>query len=267
MTVVVGLLCENGVALGADGAATLATTGGSPTARTPTRKLEVIGDRLVLGFSGDVGFGQRVRWVVERLWDQGALRDMQVPDALACLQQEIFRCVSGEFDITSKIGSVVGPVVRSRVVSESLIAVPLMGKQTLLLLEHSVYPTVLSRDLPFVAIGSGKAIADPFLAFLRRIFWKDDLPTIAEGVFAVVWTLQHTIKTSPGGIADPWQVVTLERDEDGEWRGREHDSAEMQESEEMVGRAETYLRAFADGIRGAAEAEPSPTPEPPAFAS
>ena len=60
-----------------------------------------------------------------------------------------------------------------------------------------------------MAIGSGQHIADPFLAFLRRIFWPNRLPTTSEGKASAVWTLYHAIQTNPGGIGFPMQVVTL----------------------------------------------------------
>ena len=49
-------------------------------------------------------------------------------------------------------------------------------------------------------------ITDPFLALMRNVYWKDDLPTLNEGAFAVTWTLEHAIETNlerryPGTLA------------------------------------------------------------------
>jgi len=36
----------------------------------------------------------------------------------------------------------------------------------------------MTKDLPFISMGSGKMSADPFLGFLRKVFWPNELPTI-----------------------------------------------------------------------------------------
>ena len=54
----------------------------------------------------------------------------------------------------------------------SLIAVPvggLNGIPELIQCNHVGMTEAATTDLPFVAIGSGQELADPFLAFLRRI--------------------------------------------------------------------------------------------------
>jgi hypothetical protein len=47
--------------------------------------------------------------------------------------------------------------------------------------------------MPFISLGSGKLSADPFLGFLRKVYWPTKLPTIQEGALAACWTIQHAI--------------------------------------------------------------------------
>ncbi|MGH8542977.1 MAG: hypothetical protein ACREX3_04935 [Gammaproteobacteria bacterium] len=115
-----------------------------------------------------------------------------------------------------------------------------------------------TENLPFVALGSGQGTADPFLAFLRRVFWPDALPTIAEGVFAVTWTLHHAIETTPGGIADPKQVAVLKKIDDN-WKAEILDDAKLDEHRQHINEAETYLRDFSGS--GRVEAPPE-RPDP-----
>jgi len=66
------------------------------------------------------------------------------------------------------------------------------------------------QKLPFVAMGSGQGIADPFLAFLKRLLeWEKNLPTLGEGRLAAVWTIKHAVVTNPGGVGGAIQLATL----------------------------------------------------------
>ena len=70
-------------------------------------------------------------------------------------------------------------------------------------------PERSTADLPFISMGSGQAIADPFLALLRRLLWHDQEPTLAEGRLAAVWTIDHVCQTNPGGVAGEPQLSIL----------------------------------------------------------
>ena len=95
-------------------------------------------------------------------------------------------------------------------------------------------------DLPFSAIGSGQFIADPFLAFLRRMFWNDRPPSLGDGIFATAWTLQHAIESAPSGIAEPIQIMVI--DKSGQARELAH--AQLKEHTESRTHAEDSLRNY-----------------------
>lgn len=84
----------------------------------------------------------------------------------------------------------------------------------------------MTVDLPFISLGSGQAIADPFLAFLKRLIWAKDPPTLAEGKLVSVWAIDHVCKTNPGGVGGDVQMMVLPRGgavvELGEAEGAEH---------------------------------------------
>ena len=68
-----------------------------------------------------------------------------------------------------------------------------------------------SKGVSYVSMGSGQMISDPFLGLQRRIFWKDgEPPSLSDGVFATVWTLQHAVDVNAGGIKEPIEVAVLE---------------------------------------------------------
>jgi hypothetical protein len=112
-------------------------------------------------------------------------------------------------------------------------------------------------DLPFVSIGSGQAIADPFLALLRRLLWPNREPSLGEATFAIVWTLHHAILTNPGGVADPMQVVWLERDS----KARQLTDDDLLEHRQRVQELEVALTRHVES-GGSSEADAEPVPEP-----
>jgi hypothetical protein len=92
---------------------------------------------------------------------------------------------------------------------QSLVAVPVKGIPQLFQFDNGGIPEAATKELPFVALGSGQQIADPFLAFLRKILWKDRTPTMAEGRLVAAWTVCHVAETNPGGVALPLQMFCL----------------------------------------------------------
>jgi hypothetical protein len=94
---------------------------------------------------------------------------------------------------------------------KSMIAIPVQKIPTLFTFDYGGQPEKATDELPFVAMGSGQAIADPFLAFLKRLLWPKRLPTLAEGRLAAVWTIGHVILTNPGGVGGDVQLWMLPR--------------------------------------------------------
>jgi hypothetical protein len=122
-----------------------------------------------------------------------------------------------------------------------------------------VQPWLLDVDHYYVALGSGKLSADPFLRFLVDIFCNGP-PMISEAIFLTTWTIQHVIDTNPGGVAGPIRIAVLENT-GIQWQARELPDDEIGEHKEAVESAASALREWRDRIRSGAAAEG--TPEPP----
>jgi len=98
---------------------------------------------------------------------------------------------------------------------KSLVAMPVQKIPQLFCFDFGGQPEMATADLPFMAVGSGQPIADPFLAFLKRLFWPNRVPTLAEGRLAAVWTIAHVTKTNPGGVGGDIQLWMLARGQAG----------------------------------------------------
>jgi hypothetical protein len=257
MTVVIGLKCSQGIVLGSDGAATLGNMG-LRTIVQPTTKLSLIENKAIFGFSGQVGLSQlfydRACAVCATLSEDASLpevcrnlRNGFLPDANIC------------FQVAALARSVVGNLAAENVASQTLIALAVQGQAELIQFDYQCHPEWTTNELPFVSIGSGQPIADPFLAWIRFVFWSNRLPTLAEGRFAVYWTLSHAIRTAPGGIGPPIQMAALESKE-GNVIARELSKDELEDHALAISEYEIAIRELFGQQHGIAQSPPPPQP-------
>ena len=264
MTLIVGVKCADGVVIGADGAATLGNTLGQRTVIQPISKLEVIQDRIVMGVSGPVGLSQLYCDRVAGLWkDRLLTRDASLADVMRLIQNAIYQDAQHAISGAAASVAFLGNNAATLALTASLLALPVggvNGRPELIQCNHMGMAEAATDDLPYVAIGSGQSLADPFLAFLRHIFWPDSLPKLSEGVFATVWSLVHAIRVTPGGVSEPIQIATLA------YRGRELFATELsndqlQEHREAVQDVERYLSDFRESAQSVPPTSPPPVPE------
>ena len=256
MTLIVGIRCSDGIVVGADGAATLGNTVGLRTVIQPVAKLAIVRD-AVIAVSGPVGIGQLF---ADRLdGSYNSLRSLSGEEAARTLREAFLKDAEVALRVASLAASVVGSgPAQQDILYETLVAVASKNVPRLIQFDYQCAPELATEDLPFVAIGSGRSIADPFLAFLRRVFWKDSLPSLKEGNFAATWTLQHAIQTAPGGIAPPISVANLQMIK-GQPSAALLPDIERKEHDEAIGAAEDLLRMFRSE-----QAPRSSEPSPPA---
>lgn len=259
MTLILGIKCRDGIVAGADGAATFATME-QMTIRQPVKKLNIIDGQMIVGISGPVGLGQRLAWKGEKLWRAGQITQKSPTEAMVAFRVAFWAQIAMELQVAGVANQTIGSIARRSALTTTVIALPLGLTCRLFQFDQQGAPEEVTDDAPFVSIGSGQPLADPFLAFLRRVFWPSSLPSLADGVFAAYWALDHAIKTSPGGVAEPKQIVVMEQRSGGGWAARELSEEELQEPSEAVQAAEQALADFR--LSGKAEMPPKPPPSP-----
>lgn len=242
MTLIVGVRCSDGVVVGADGAATLGALGTHTASQKTVRKLSILQKKIIVGVAGSVGVGQRIRALVEEDYKAGAYAGKRPEVVMGLMRTKMWTEVVGkEWECAKTTAPVVGAqIAMTPANSQTLVALPLDRKAELIQFDLQCAPELATADLPFVAIGSGQGIADPFLAFVRRIFWPKGCPDINAALFSVIWTLRHAIDTNPGGVAEPMQVVVLEK-QGSDWEARELSEAEIEQHKEATLDAEKAL--------------------------
>jgi len=273
MTLIVGVKCNDGVVVGADGAATYGALG-QRTILQPTKKLSLIGDRFIVGVSGPIGLGQRIVGVIEHLATSEEQTDKQVfesqddsvprkpVEAMRSVRQGLMPHIDEELRVAANAAPAIGQTLANQsAISHTLLAALVQRTPCLFHFDHQGAPEEVPDQLPFISIGSGQQIADPFLAFIRRIFWgTNSLPNLGDGTFAVLWTLLHAIQTNAGGVAEPVQIATLTR-----LGTKELSAAELVEHRENIQSAEDALKNYRNSLTSQEPLPASSLPSPPSL--
>lgn len=251
MTAIVGIRCSDGVVIGSDSSATFGDGGGNKTIEQSTlRKIEIIGESVIVAGTGAVGHMQRFTAVAQNFWTQ--------KDFMNKSDLEIGKMLSSggirDFDQTHTM---------NRLEFSALVAYPANDQAALCEfpgMQGMFQPEIKKvDDLWFTSAGSGQSITDPFLALLRKVFWPHNAPTVQGGIFTALWALQHACEVNPGGINEPIKIATLTRHK-GKLRAQMLADAELAEHLNMVAEATKHMATFRDILEG--KGKPSDVPMP-----
>lgn len=208
MTVLVGVLCESGVVIGTDGAATLGAIG-RPTIEQPVRKIDIVEGAVIVAGTGAVGLHQRFVEVMTQLARDGKVKKPGPVEAA----KEMARASRADFDYTQAFkqrqdGTGLYPAVDYG----ALVAFWNTGKAHLVEFEYgTMQPEFKSPEgLWHASMGAGQPIADPFLGMMRKTFCGEGCPELPIARFITCWALEHTIDLNPGGINEPLSIAVLE---------------------------------------------------------
>jgi hypothetical protein len=195
MTLIVGVKCSDGVVLGADSSATYATSGVQPTIRQDTQtKLHVAQDKVIVAVSGPVGllqsYSDEVDSYLVSKGNKAAWNKTQ--QAKTELSAMFLKHAKPAWEKAQMILPVAGQQAANvEAGHQTAVAFALEDGPHLLQFTQALNAEEATKDLPFFALGSGQASADVFLAFIRKIFWPDELPSISAGELSVIWTLDE----------------------------------------------------------------------------
>jgi 20S proteasome alpha/beta subunit len=238
MTSIVGIKCKDGVVIGSDSSATF-IAGQFPTIEQPTRKIHIVRNQIIIAGTGSVGLGQRFHAVVDGVWNtpevsqkvlQGELSHLDIAMILSRHTIENFKAT---YSPVGQYGA--------------LVAFPIKDKSFLYEFDVQSFQPEYKEDIWYCSMGSAQPITDPFLAFIRDVFWQDGQPTVTEAIFAATWTLDHAIDTNPGGVNGPVYIAVLEGH--SESRARLLDDNELDEHRQFIQEAKQALREFRESYK------------------
>lgn len=230
MTAVVGVLCKGGVVIGTDSSATFVHGHQFRTIEQPTDKLHVIDEHVIVAGTGPMGIDQRFRAITEKGWSDKIFQKSPI-EVAKYLSRTGIEDLSHTYIKPGQYGA--------------LVAFPFGDKPQLCEFQISDFqPELKTERLWYCSMGSAQPIADPFLGFIREVFWQKGLPSVHDGIFAVTWTLEHAVKVNPGGVNGPIKIAILEREDKGRLKARILTEDELGQHRQNVDEAKSHLREF-----------------------
>lgn len=231
MTAIVGVLCRDGVVLGADSSTTFGLPDGGRSIEQPSHKIDVVEGHVIVASTGSVGLAQRFRAIVEEAWRSRSFKGNPIDAG-----KHLCRKMLEDLTFTGLRPGQHG----------ALLAFPCAGNPCLCEFALADFQPELKQSdrIWYCAMGSAQPIMDPFLGFIRSVFWQSGQPTVQDGIFAVTWTLDHAIEVNPGGVNGPARVAVLERNSKGEFTARLLADEDLFEHRENIEEAKARLRGL-----------------------
>jgi hypothetical protein len=244
MTVLVGVRCTDGVVVGADSAATSAA-GQIHLLKMASDKIEIIGGRVIVAGTGQIGLGQRFAKLVSDAHEAKAFQGKQVDVA-----RQLSAAGMNDFATTGCAKGQYGALVAAPIEDDGC------------LIEFAVadfQPEIKTAKLNFVAMGSGQMLAEPFLSFVAQTFWESKVPDVQSAIFGVHWALAHTLRSAPGLVGPPIVIATLTKQKKG-WCAEMLSDETLGEQAQHIAAIEEVIANYKEKLLEGVEAPPPPKP-------
>lgn len=244
MTLIVGVKCKEGIVVGADSI----TTFGSAIEQEVQNKIKLIEPDGIFAGAGAVGLNQLIEQRISSNWT--SLGDVEnLADLRGLISELMWTEVGSALERVRDADGVFGTGLAEAIRCNLMIALPHRDTPTLLVYDEVANSIEVTFEAPFFSLGSGGFQADPFLAFVKRIFWDDAAPkTIAAGLFCVLWTLDHVSRVNAGlGVGGRPNVAVLRRN-DSTWTAERLNDDYLFEQMQAIPVVEDRLRSFRDRL-------------------
>jgi 20S proteasome alpha/beta subunit len=249
LTLIIGIRCTDGIVVASDSAATYAQDAVPTIGQQVVTKIRSLSGSIIYSSTGAIGTSQLISARLLEAWTDKKLDIKTAGRAMESISKLIFDCTGHLLSAGPQVAQLAGQnAAAGPILCKSLIAMVVQHRPSLFTFEYSSAPEEVTEELPFTALGSGQNIADPFLAFLKRVLWSDHPPSLGEARFAAAWTIHHVEKVVPGFVGGPIQMACLT----SEKSGPKIEFIDPAEHENRISSAEARIR---DLILSPAQAE------------
>jgi 20S proteasome alpha/beta subunit len=280
MTVIVGILCSDGVVIGTDSAM---AAGRAQSGYTIERqdgdvlKIEVI-ENTITAVTGAMGLAQRFNDQIEttiKALRQPFQPPQQFVPGFGFVGSKIQQILAGKMTAGAIPYDLVSPVEIGRIIAEAIIddfkrtqsahqVSNGWGLGALFAFVNADRPQLIDFDpiqfhpelkgLPdpergdqdriwrCVSWGAGRQLADPFLAHAYRILFGGKVPTVTRAKLVVAWAIKHVSRYNIGLVGGKLQLAVLEKT-NGTWTSHHTDAGETEEQVEFL---EKYISEFTE---------------------
>jgi len=223
-----------------------------------------VGADVLFASSGHHGMGQQFEASVERVSRDNYFRKNDYSIAIRRIQDGLRPIAEAAFRTAAAAAQILGHAAQADCICGGLLAAVFQDGAKVIEITPQIAVEFLTPELAFLSMGSGKATADPFLGFLKNIFWPDRLPTVREGTLAAYWTIKLATDLRISGVGMGIDIFTLETTENN-WTARKLEDNETAEHDSFIANCEDALRSLANAIAGKPAGEGTdsiPVPEP-----
>lgn len=255
MSLIVGIRCTDCLVLAASGPGNVPSEDGIPPARQRAKKLRVVGGQAILGVSGYDGLAQDMALSLEMCLADLKTRELAEEDLRGNVREALAAPIQRTVAIHRSLKGIpgLGTAIAEYALSQSMVAIPSAGSFRLYVLDPECSLTEITDELLSVAIGNSRAVAEPFLGFLRKVLWDEGPPSRAQGELAAYWTVRNAIDSNPTALSLPIQLLVMIRRDDASVEISERGESEIAGiSLEMEDRLEAIRRSFGDMPRSSA---------------
>lgn len=250
MTALVGIYCKNGIVVASDSALTI----NGMIEQNYSKKLVVDStNNLITAFScSDLGFAQRYRNKLSKKWST-LPRDIdeKINELSAIGLQEFYETHFPQHKLDVPISFLIGFVHQDK---HYLVGLP----------EGDFQPISYDTDHWYCTLGSGAEIITPFIGFIRKIYWKDEPPTVAQAIFHAYICLKLAVEINAGGVNGEIHIGIIEKDEKtGQYNAKKQDENDMAYNDQMHDAAIDYFANFSKDFEEQKNAKPIPQPTQP----
>jgi hypothetical protein len=289
MTVIVGILCSDGVVIGSDSAMVAGRLHSGYTIERQDGdilKIEVIEGNTLTAITGAMGLAQRFN-------DQMATtiralhQPFQPPQQMAfgmVVATPLQQILAGKVAAGQIPYDMISPVEMGRIIAQMVISdfqrtqsnqqtsngwglgalFAFVSGDTPQLIDFDpvqFHPELKGlpdpqrgdqdRNWRCVTWGAGSRLADAFLAHAYRLLFGGKVPTVARAKLVVAWTIDHVRRYNTGWVGGKLQLAVLEK-VNGAWTAHHEDPGE---TEQQVGSLEKYIFDFGEKQKPDAAAE------------
>jgi 20S proteasome alpha/beta subunit len=196
--------------MASDSAATYSDSRAETIEQQHVTKIHEIERAILFSSSGSFGIAHLLEDQIRRKWlneyKKGEVTAAEFMGGVSKLHHDTLQHL---FHSAAMLGQAGHRNAFASVTCVCLVALPVLGEPCLFQSDETGSPHQATHDLPFLALGAGQGIADPFLAFMKKILWTGAPATLAEARLVAAWTIKHVVETNPGGVGGKIQLATL----------------------------------------------------------
>ena len=260
MTLLVGIRCRDGVVIASDSVATFGDGERYTAGGVEVPKIFRIHEKGVFASTGAVGMAQLISQKMNEVFASAQMHKLSESSVASQISRGVIEATKPYYDNALVYANAGQRKHLSGASCKTLFAVLLADGPRLINFDEIGTPE-FSKEIPFIALGSGQGAADPFLCMLNRVLWMGGPPSLVQGKLAAAWTVWHVSKSASGGIGGPLQMAVLTGNASKGGLIEFVDNAGREAHAEMVGNVE---RAILDAVSAADNPNASVVPAMPA---